>query len=63
MKIIKNDSLKPCPFCGEYPIIRKLGYDEEWVIECTNPKCAIRPETLSSFDEPEKAIAAWNERA
>lgn len=48
--------IKPCPFCGETPILRNR------VVSCNNDKCPCAPMTSSSlFKTKEAAIKAWNE--
>ena len=58
------DKLKPCPFCGEYPIIDHMndslfdfGVLTYWIV-C--PKCGIR--TQRNRDKT-KIFEAWNRRA
>ena len=49
-----NEELKPCPFCGGKPELRRPnGYR----VECL---CGAEKEV---YDEPLEAIAAWNRRA
>ena len=51
--------LKPCPFCGEVPIISYC--DGEVLIRCENVHC-IYVSTEWCANE-QQAIAAWNRRA
>ena len=49
-----SDELKPCPFCGEKPILA------DGFVEC--PKCfASNPTTENCLQS--EAIASWNKRA
>lgn len=70
--------LKPCPFCGEYPILNSYdmggsngtGYpgEKRIIICCDNEECFIKPciETYtlnSSYQEAlERAKQGWNYR-
>ena len=56
--------LKPCPFCGENPVINHIsdslfdcGIFAYWVV-C--PKCGIRTQKNRNLEE---VIEAWNRRA
>ena len=52
--------LKPCPFCGEMPIIH--GEESgDYYIECINVGCACLP-TSCFYETKEQAIEAWNRR-
>ena len=53
--------LQPCPFCGSKPIYTE-NYMMGHKIDCENPDCRIKPETIwcGSLDLAEKA---WNTRA
>ena len=37
--------LKPCPFCGVYPIVEQNNSTKKFWIQCVNPKCHIQPST------------------
>lgn len=52
--------LKPCPFCGEMPIIHG-GESGGYYIECINGDCTCLPISWS-YETKEKAIEAWNRR-
>jgi len=52
--------LKPCPFCGEQPVLRRAVVHRR-VIECQNPKCSVQPGT-HPVDEDLQAVSAWNTR-
>lgn len=54
-----SNELKPCPFCGKEPVIRKT--DEYFVIECNNLKCPVFVAVRFRLTEKE-AIKAWNKR-
>lgn len=54
-----ND-LKPCPFCGSKPEIRRYG--GKYSAECPNDDCEVRPETFLKYSSDE-AVKAWNRRA
>lgn len=55
--------LKPCPFCGQMPVIKKAGTTGYWWIGCEihiNPEqgCGV---SHSSYNKQE-AINKWNTR-
>ena len=59
-----NQELKPCPFCGENPII------EHWrsggtmfMVKCNNPDCPIPINGYPTGHDLAKAIKKWNRRA
>lgn len=61
--------IKPCPFCGAVPIIRRVGNDDTMrrstVIFCHS--CESQGKTVAARHAPheycdEKAIEAWNRR-
>ena len=52
--------LKPCPFCGQYPLLREE--DGEWKIECIGKGCECLPSTWW-YDAKKEAIEALNRRA
>lgn len=65
--------LKPCPFCGEHPAIKKDrrypfyicngdGVDAYEVV-CQNIDCIIYNADHSYYMTKEEAIEAWNRRA
>ena len=54
------EELKPCPFCGCYPILRQDASD--WKVECIGEGCECLPSTWF-WDTKEDAIKAWNRRA
>lgn len=55
-----NDELKPCPYCGNYPLLRQDA--SEWRVECIGEGCECLPSTWF-YDTKEEAIEAWNRRA
>lgn len=52
--------LKPCPFCGEIPLLFEYGGTVD--ISCQNDDCPCRPST-QEYLRKEYAIKAWNRRA
>lgn len=56
------DGLLPCPWCGIYPRVVKLGTGDRFSYSfyCPNSDCMA---TNGKFFELDKAIAAWNRRA
>ena len=67
----KEVIIKHCPFCGNYPIVRKAKIDEvpEWagteierwvVVECSNEYCLMHPKIC--FPDKHFAINEWNTR-
>ncbi len=57
----RNNSLKPCPFCGSAVILDKYdnGECDMYQVLCSNPKC--QAETISS-NKAEDVITIWNRR-
>lgn len=55
--IIKNDQLKPCPYCGNIPTLRQYAYNV-FVVACERYACNI-PCNIIAFDET-SAIDSWN---
>lgn len=62
--------VKPCPFCGEEPLVcKRPGYKmkyrpdikEAWYITCANQKCCIKPHT-KHYANRTYAISKWNIR-
>ena len=61
--------LKPCPFCGEIPIVVKdkrypgnsNGIDA-WHIECRNYECVIYGADGVYFRTRKAALIHWNRR-
>jgi hypothetical protein len=58
-----NKDVRPCPFCGEIPLISK---DEGFppLLECKSDKCLVQPIASGRFsdDTIEELIADWNVR-
>ena len=54
--------LKPCPFCGSTPMLRRGKTDEWYHVECGNRECPIYVETRRFYTQ-EEAIEVWNRRA
>jgi len=59
-----SEELKPCPFCGESPILSVMTYGKEVrpCVSCENLRCSVSPCT-EGFEMQAEAIAAWNKRA
>ena len=57
---MNEQNLKPCPFCGSYPILRNEA--SEWKVECSSYACGCMPSTWWC-DTKEEVIEAWNRRA
>ena len=55
-----TDELKPCPFCGKKPKIKKAVYGGIYVT-CTNIDCYAVVSTRMEYSRY-AAIAAWNRR-
>ena len=62
---MNEKELKPCPFCGETPMLRlddiKVMGTGHYV-ECMNEDCVVNVCTRR-FDTQDEAIGAWNHRA
>ena len=58
----KNNSMKPCHFCGSVAVLDKFdnGECDMYQVVCSNPKCGA--ETISS-NEAEDVIIIWNRRS
>jgi hypothetical protein len=44
-EINKNYSLRCCPFCGSYPIIKQASWTGVYYVKCSNEKCLVSPTT------------------
>lgn len=52
--------LKPCPFCGSVPYLKKTKHKEfRWAVKCSNINCGCKTER---WNGPEGAIKSWNRR-
>jgi Lar family restriction alleviation protein len=58
----KQPKLKPCPFCGEQPIMRPWhgGGPRKRMISCDSEFCRVSPQVTG--ETPKEAIASWNRR-
>lgn len=58
-----SESVKSCPFCGEYPSIRPWhgGGPRKRVVVCEGVDCFVTP--MVSGSTKQRAIAKWNHRA
>lgn len=56
-----TEDLKPCPFCGNIPVLSDDGWTHTWTVECPHFECYVNPQTVAFGRE--RAIAAWNTRA
>ena len=54
--------LKPCPFCGEIPVIKKSFGESKLYVECENPSCNVLVQSDNCLIKDE-AINIWNTRA
>ena len=60
-----REKLKFCPFCGGKPKIMFFNRDisiRRYMVKCEGLMCDCKPETRT-YDDVDKAIAAWNRRA
>lgn len=59
-----SQELKPCKWCGEYPLHVVTTEHHRHIYECDNPHCQ-RFGLGIVVEEPtrEAAVAAWNRRA
>lgn len=55
----KNNTMKPCPFCGRKASMNNAGLYEFWV-ECNNERCSSTGPVRRT---EAGAINAWNHRA
>ena len=65
-----SPTLKPCPFCGQKPLMRQIyseafarGELQNYYVACLNEKCAVQPATQNNYRTKRQAVAAWNRRA
>ena len=65
-----NGKMKPCPFCGSIPKLRKQveeapfgEYKAIYRFECPSPKCRGRFLCNTWLMTPEDAAKDWNYRA
>lgn len=54
--------LKPCPFCGKKPLVRKDEQKNLVTIRCHNPECPAWLAVIVATDEDE-AFLKWNTRS
>ena len=52
--------LKPCPFCGEEPIVQPKGRVRQYMIYCANDEC-MGPHSTAQTEQD--ALVQWNTRA
>lgn len=53
--------VKPCPFCGEDPIVYHSDINDKWVVACDNNKCSVRPCT-GLYYHKRITVNKWNTR-
>lgn len=59
---MKNEELKPCPFCGGKAVM--ISYSEFAFIQCENCECRTpRIDANAQFCAKDRAIELWNRRA
>ena len=54
--------LKPCPFCGEIPILKYGNVVQRWWCTCDNEKCLVQPTTYAHKSK-DAAKRAWKRRS
>ena len=54
------NSIKPCPFCGEEPVVEGFWSTS---IECKSPMCVMGRVTTDWEDSLENAVKVWNKRS
>lgn len=54
-----SEELKPCPFCGEIPVILSNSFSQPFKVYCW--ECEIGQ--YQGFRQEQYAIEAWNRRA
>ena len=61
---MRNEELKPCPFCGKEPELRTLSGNQStyYYIECRNFDCLLYCYTKHKYENYQQAIEAWNRR-
>lgn len=67
---MEQNNLKPCPFCGRKPIIRKTirfprwkaGAVEAYEAVCPNYRCLIYNANEQYFSSEKEAAQVWNSR-
>ena len=53
--------LKPCPFCGEKPIVEYGNGIKKYWISCQNEKCWVQPNTDAHINRG-VVVRFWNRR-
>ncbi|MDO5399308.1 MAG: Lar family restriction alleviation protein [bacterium] len=60
---MKDTELKPCPFCGEKPIIEKWSsWSLMFMVKCENPVCPIPIDGYPSGHDLTAVKLEWNRR-
>ena len=58
---MKNEELKPCPFCGhEAAYYQSGGSSSDYEVGCFNGECPVEPHAWAESEE--EAIVKWNTR-
>ena len=66
---IRDERLKPCPFCGEdgiigyFPADERLNAKEAYYVGCSNDNCGCEIDHAGGFRTLDQAIHVWNTRA
>ena len=56
------NELKPCPFCGDSPRIRRFELMEGFMDETYSVRCDFCGASIDRWLSNQDAIAAWNRR-
>lgn len=57
-----NESLKPCPFCGQKGQIKERTKDDRYTVGCHNGDCLTKP-SFVYYSSKSMAAHFWNKRA
>ena len=57
---MKNERLKPCPFCGDTYIMVRKKHSGYYTVGCNSLSCVCLHTESKEFKTEEDAINAWN---
>ena len=59
---MKNEELKPCPFCGHEAVLHQSDcIYSDYDVGCFNGECLVEPHAWA--ESKEEAVTKWNTRA
>jgi len=57
----RKEPEKPCPFCGEMPLVECLHVGRTYRVRCLKRRCPVMPST-KNFRRRIDAVRAWDRR-